>query len=194
MSNQALIHYACFLSLGIYFCYYLGVRTLNLKTRIPRIGVSLCYGYPNWLVSFLSLGHFVLLALTWAYLIGGPSLGHWSLLISILLLGAHLKALFFLRDFFCRIFLHKEGVVVAYLDGRVFYCGFHDIIKVKEEAHFYFFKSLFLEFEDRKPYRLYNFWLLEGQELKVYLQDRVSEARGLLGEEQFSNELDSKEP
>ena len=87
-------------------------------------------------VAFLALLHFIFLAAGFYGLIFGPFLGHWSLLISSLFLAVSVYTFLWLRNLFCRIFLHKEGILLVYLDGRVINLGFSDLKEIKSKKRF----------------------------------------------------------
>jgi len=166
------IHYCCFLALMAYALYFLGMRTV-LPPRLRKdIGLNLCYGYsPRW-VGFLGLFHFLLLSASCWLLLYGPFLRNWSLLVSLLLLILNIKLFLVLRDFFCRIYFHKEGILIVYLDGRIRNFAFEDIQKLEQKTILF---STFYYAVGRSSERAFLFHssLIDSLELVRYIRDRT---------------------
>ena len=169
------IHYSFFLAISFYAIYYLGMQTLLLKRgSVPRIGNNLCYGYSPILVGFLALLHFIFLAAGFYGLIFGPFLGHWSLLISSLFLAVSVYTFLWLRNLFCRIFLHKEGILLVYLDGRVINIGFSDLKEIKSKKVRVIGTFVYaIELADNSETFLFHSSIMANEELCMFLTDRV---------------------
>ena len=169
------IHYSFFLALSFYATYYLGMQTLLLKRGpVPRIGNNLCYGYSPLLVGFLALLHFIFLAVGFYGLIYGPFLGHWSLLISSLFLVVSVYTFLWLRNLFCRVFLHKEGILLVYLDGRVINLGFSDLKEIKSKKVLLMGTFVYgVELVDNSEIFLFHSSIMASDELHVFLKDRI---------------------
>ena len=169
------IHYSFFLALSFYAIYYLGMQTLLLKRgSVPRIGNNLCYGYSPLLVGFLALLHFIFLAVGFYGLIYGPFLGHWSLLISSLFLVVSVYTFLWLRNLFCRVFLHKEGILLVYLDGRVINLGFSDLKEIKSKKALLMGTFVYgVELVDNSEIFLFHSSIMASDELNTFLKDRI---------------------
>ena len=169
------IHYSFFLAISFYAIYYLGMQTLLLKRgSVPRIGNNLCYGYSPVFVGFLALLHFIFLAAGFYGLVFGPFLGHWSLLISSLFLVVSVYTFLWLRNLFCRVFLHKEGILLVYLDGRVINLSFSDLKEIKSKKVRLLGTFVYgVELADDSEMFLFHSTIMANEELQMFLRDRV---------------------
>ena len=171
------VHYSFFLTISFYAIYYLGMQTILLKRGpVPRIGNNVCYGYPPLLVSVLTLIHCIFLAGNFYLLIFGPFLGHWAFLISIICVSIGVYSFLWLRDLFCRIFLHKDGLLQVYLDGRVINLPFTEF-KTLEIKKLYCVGSLVYGVKslDESRVLLFHSSLMAHEELIMCIKDKVTQ-------------------
>ena len=170
------IHYSFFLALSFYAVYYLGMQTILLKRgSVPRIGNNLCYGYSPLLAGFLALIHFTFLAVGFYGLIFGPFLGHWALLVSSFFLGVSVYSFLWLRNLFCRLFLHKEGILRVYLDGRVVSLSFTDLKEIKSKRVWLMGTFVYgVDLKDDSEIFLFHSSLMANKELLTFIEDRIN--------------------
>lgn len=170
------IHYSFFLTLSFYAVYYLGMQTILLKRGpVPRIGNNLCYGYPPLLVSFLALLHGIFLAVGFYGTFFGPFMGHWALLLSSLFLLISVWTFLWLRNFFCRLFLHKDGLLIVYLDGRILNLSFTDLKEISTRRLLLLGTLVYgIDLQNDAPLFLFHSTLMADQELLGFLKDKIN--------------------
>lgn len=170
------IHLCCSLSVLVYLAYFMGVRSLAGSGMFQRHGLSLCYGYSNVLVSILAWFHFFALSGSFYILLfvrETQVLGYgWTLLISILLLALNLILFFRIRNYFCRLYLHKEGLSILYLDGRTREFQFYDLAKVEKVSRF-LFQDLYLQDREGNSHFICSSFLMAAPEFHRFLEDRI---------------------
>lgn len=113
-----LIHLVCGSVMFLFLSYYLSMLIFFRDQPEKRIGLHVTYSYPTFFLVSSGVLSYVLLVSGLFFLLFYPLPVLMGAGLSVLMLFLSVRLFNLLRNLFCLICFYREGVLVAYLDGR----------------------------------------------------------------------------